>query len=283
MLDIFCLVRFTKGREETEIEVLDTRPPARLHGGQCLTSTWCRNNYSCNNHICTTGTTVGLKSDRKHSKPICFTSLKIYKREPHSLITLTTSLLSSCIFLLICSLFPPESGCLTHTPSSLLNRRRSSVILLIRSSLPARESSLQMNPLVKSSTIILKSFLDLLSPYGIKKRQITSDKVSFRSVINGSPQFLGSVAKRFQSINAENTEENRRLYRQLLFTADDRINPCIGGVILFHETMYQKTDGGKPFPQYLKERGMVVGIKVDKGVVPLAGTNGETTTQGKKT
>lgn len=101
-------------------------------------------------------------------------------------------------------------------------------------------------------------------------------------VIIGSPQLVGSVAKRFQSINAENTEENRRLYRQLLFTADDRIKPCIGGVILFHETMYQKTDDGKPFPNYLKERGMVVGIKVDKGVVPLAGTNGETTTQGKK-
>lgn len=101
-------------------------------------------------------------------------------------------------------------------------------------------------------------------------------------VIIGSPQFVGSVAKRFQSINAENTEENRRLYRQLLFAADDRIKPCIGGVILFHETMYQKTDDGKPFPKYLKERGMVVGIKVDKGVVPLAGTNGETTTQGKK-
>lgn len=93
---------------------------------------------------------------------------------------------------------------------------------------------------------------------------------------------LGSVAKRFQSINAENTEENRRLYRQLLFTADDRVAPCIGGVILFHETMYQKTDNGKPFPQHLKERGMVVGIKVDKGVVPLAGTNGETTTQGEQ-
>ncbi|CAB1440043.1 unnamed protein product [Pleuronectes platessa] len=50
----------------------------------------------------------------------------------------------------------------------------------------------------------------------------------------------GSVAKRFQSINAENTEENRRLYRQLLFTADDRVAPCIGGVILFHETMSTK-------------------------------------------
>ncbi|TRY74184.1 hypothetical protein DNTS_004353 [Danionella cerebrum] len=98
--------------------------------------------------------------------------------------------------------------------------------------------------------------------------------------ILAADESTGSVAKRFQSINAENTEENRRLYRQLLFTADDRIKPCIGGVILFHETLYQKTDDGKLFSQLIKERGMVVGIKVDKGVVPLAGTNGETTTQG---
>lgn len=90
----------------------------------------------------------------------------------------------------------------------------------------------------------------------------------------------GSMAKRFQGINAENTEENRRLYRQLLFTADERANSCIGGVIFFHETLYQKTDDGKLFPQLIQEKGMVVGIKVDKGVVPLAGTNGETTTQG---
>lgn len=92
--------------------------------------------------------------------------------------------------------------------------------------------------------------------------------------------FLGSMAKRFNPINTENTEENRRLYRQLLFTADDRVKSCIGGVIFFHETLYQKTDDGKLFPQLIKEKGMVVGIKVDKGVVPLAGTNGETTTQG---
>ena len=89
------------------------------------------------------------------------------------------------------------------------------------------------------------------------------------------------MAKRFQSINAENTEENRRLYRQLLFTADKSVDACIGGVIFFHETLYQKTDDGKLFPQHIKDRGMVVGIKVDKGVVPLAGTNGETTTQGE--
>ncbi|XP_063048704.1 aldolase a, fructose-bisphosphate, b isoform X2 [Engraulis encrasicolus] len=91
---------------------------------------------------------------------------------------------------------------------------------------------------------------------------------------------VGSVAKRFQSINTENTEENRRIYRQLLFTADKEIDNCIGGVILFHETLYQKADDGRTFAQVIKDRGWVVGIKVDKGVVPLAGTNGETTTQG---
>lgn len=72
----------------------------------------------------------------------------------------------------------------------------------------------------------------------------------------------GSIAKRLQSIGTENTEENRRFYRQLLLTADDRVNPCIGGVILFHETLYQKADDGRPFPQVIKSKGGVVGIKV---------------------
>ncbi|CAD7694128.1 unnamed protein product [Nyctereutes procyonoides] len=56
--------------------------------------------------------------------------------------------------------------------------------------------------------------------------------------------------------------------------------PRLGGVILFHETLYQKTDDGRPFPQVIKSKGGVVDIKVDKGVGPLAGTNGKTTTQG---
>uniref|UniRef100_A0A2K5DCE3 Fructose-bisphosphate aldolase n=1 Tax=Aotus nancymaae TaxID=37293 RepID=A0A2K5DCE3_AOTNA len=98
--------------------------------------------------------------------------------------------------------------------------------------------------------------------------------------ILAADESTGSIAKRLQSIGTENTEENRRFYRQLLLTADDRVNPCIGGVILFHETLCQKADDGRPFPQVIKSKGGVVGIKVDKGVVPLAGTNGETTTQG---
>ncbi|CAB1436568.1 unnamed protein product [Pleuronectes platessa] len=78
---------------------------------------------------------------------------------------------------------------------------------------------------------------------------------------------LSDICKVRQSISVENTDENRRLYRQLLFTADSQVNPCIGGVIFFHETLYQKTDDGKPFPELVKEKGMVVGIEVDKGVV----------------
>ncbi|KAI1231833.1 hypothetical protein IHE44_0007471 [Lamprotornis superbus] len=88
------------------------------------------------------------------------------------------------------------------------------------------------------------------------------------------------MAKRLNQIGVENTEENRRLYRQILFSADSRVKKCIGGVIFFHETMYQKADDGTPFVQMIKDKGIVVGIKVDKGVVPLAGTDGETTTQG---
>ncbi|KAG7470668.1 fructose-bisphosphate aldolase C-B-like [Megalops cyprinoides] len=98
--------------------------------------------------------------------------------------------------------------------------------------------------------------------------------------ILAADESVGSMAKRLTQIGVENTEENRRQYRQLLFRADDRIDSCIGGVIFFHETLYQKADDGTPFVKMIKDKGIVVGIKVDKGVVPLPGTNGETTTQG---
>uniref|UniRef100_A0A667YPS5 Fructose-bisphosphate aldolase n=1 Tax=Myripristis murdjan TaxID=586833 RepID=A0A667YPS5_9TELE len=98
--------------------------------------------------------------------------------------------------------------------------------------------------------------------------------------ILAADESVGSMAKRLAQVGVENTEENRRQYRQILFSADDRINSCIGGVIFFHETLYQHSDNGVPFVKMIKDRGILVGIKVDKGVVPLAGTCGETTTQG---
>lgn len=77
----------------------------------------------------------------------------------------------------------------------------------------------------------------------------------------------------------ENVESNRQALRELLFCTPGALE-CLSGVILFEETLYQKTASGKPFVDVLKEGGVLPGIKVDKGTVELAGTNGETTTQG---
>merc|ERR1719481_877265 len=78
----------------------------------------------------------------------------------------------------------------------------------------------------------------------------------------------------------ENTEDNRRKYRQLLFTSDKELGNYISGVILFHETLYQKSDDGTPFVDLIKGLGIIPGIKVDKGVVSLMGSEEESTTQG---
>lgn len=98
--------------------------------------------------------------------------------------------------------------------------------------------------------------------------------------ILAADESTGTMGKRFQKINVENTEENRRSFRDILFSSGPSISNSVGGVILFHETLYQKSDSGKPFPQVIKDMGIVVGIKVDKGTAGLNGTDGETTTQG---
>ncbi|KAI5696035.1 hypothetical protein M8J75_007161 [Diaphorina citri] len=98
--------------------------------------------------------------------------------------------------------------------------------------------------------------------------------------ILAADESVSTMGKRLQDIGCENTEEHRRLYRQLLFTSDKVIGDNISGVILFHETLYQKADDGTPFVELLKQRGIIPGIKVDKGVVPLMGSEDECTTQG---
>lgn len=97
--------------------------------------------------------------------------------------------------------------------------------------------------------------------------------------ILAADESTGTIGKRLSSIKVENVESNRQALRELLFTAPD-VLPYLSGVILFEETLYQKTASGKPFVEVLKEGGVIPGIKVDKGTVDLAGTNGETTTQG---
>lgn len=84
------------------------------------------------------------------------------------------------------------------------------------------------------------------------------------------------------NIKVENNEENRRAYRELLFTTPD-LEKHISGVILFSETCKHATKDGKNLVQLLIERGIVPGIKVDKGVEVLPGTDGETATKGLDT
>lgn len=72
----------------------------------------------------------------------------------------------------------------------------------------------------------------------------------------------GSMGKRLAQVGVDNTEENRRQFRQILFSADDRINSCLGGVIFFHETLYQHSDSGVSFVKIIRDRGILIGVKV---------------------
>jgi fructose-bisphosphate aldolase, class I len=89
----------------------------------------------------------------------------------------------------------------------------------------------------------------------------------------------GTIKKRFDSISVESTEENRRAYRDLLFTTEGA-EEFISGVILYDETIRQSSADGTPFPKLLESKGMIPGIKVDTGAKALAGAAEETVTEG---
>jgi fructose-bisphosphate aldolase class I len=89
----------------------------------------------------------------------------------------------------------------------------------------------------------------------------------------------GTIKKRFDSIGVESSEENRRAYRDLLFTTEG-VEDYISGVILFDETIRQSAKDGTPFPKLLESKGVIPGIKVDKGAKALALAEGETVTEG---
>ena len=97
--------------------------------------------------------------------------------------------------------------------------------------------------------------------------------------ILAADESTGTIAKRFQSINVDNTEENRLIFRQTLFNSKAMKN-YIGGVILFDETIKQKTTIGPTVPELISNNDAIPGIKVDRGAKPLAGSNDETVTEG---
>ncbi len=97
--------------------------------------------------------------------------------------------------------------------------------------------------------------------------------------ILAADESTGTIAKRFKSINIENIEKNRLNFRQTLFNSS-AMKDFIGGVILFDETIRQKTTFGPSIPELISNHGAVPGIKVDKGAKPLAGSIDETVTEG---
>jgi fructose-bisphosphate aldolase, class I len=89
----------------------------------------------------------------------------------------------------------------------------------------------------------------------------------------------GTMDKRLEAVGVEPGFENRRRFREMLLTAPG-IEHFVSGVILYDETIRQSTDDGTPFPEVLRERGIMPGIKVDTGAKPLPQTDGETVTEG---
>ena len=88
-----------------------------------------------------------------------------------------------------------------------------------------------------------------------------------------------SANKRFAAVGVEETEENRRVYRQILLTTPETAE-ALSGVIFYDETFWQNTDDGKPFRELLAEAGILPGIKVDEGLIDLPGFAGEKLTRG---
>ena len=97
--------------------------------------------------------------------------------------------------------------------------------------------------------------------------------------ILAADESTASANKRFALVNVEQTEENRRLYREILITTPES-KRILSGIIFYDETFWQSTKEGKPFKEYCAEAGILPGIKVDEGLVDLPGFPGEKITKG---
>ena len=110
------------------------------------------------------------------------------------------------------------------------------------------------------------------------------NKIALKILENGkgilaADESTGTMSKRLQNVNIDSTPENRILFRETLFSSKG-MTECIGGVILFDETINQKTNDGKKVPDLLSNMGSITGIKVDTGAKQLAGSPEEKITDG---
>lgn len=105
------------------------------------------------------------------------------------------------------------------------------------------------------------------------------DMVQAGKGILAADESAPTIARRFSAIDVESSEQKRRSYRSMLFTTPG-LAEFISAVILFEETLTQRSDDGKPLPEVLAKQGIVPGVKVDKGLKPLANAEGDNITQG---
>src|SRR3954463_6281878 len=97
--------------------------------------------------------------------------------------------------------------------------------------------------------------------------------------ILAADETVPTLTRRFDTLGIPSTEESRRTYREMLFTASG-LEEFISGAIMYDETIRQRGSDGTPLAQVLANHGIVPGIKVDTGAKPLAGSPGETVTEG---
>jgi fructose-bisphosphate aldolase class I len=110
------------------------------------------------------------------------------------------------------------------------------------------------------------------------------NKIALKILSNGkgilaADESNGTMTKRLESVNIQSSPENRLLFRETLLTADS-MRDCIGGVILYDETINQRSSGGKAIPAMISKTGAVPGIKVDTGAKDLANSSDEKVTEG---
>ena len=110
--------------------------------------------------------------------------------------------------------------------------------------------------------------------------KVASAMVAPGKGILAADESTGTIKRRFDSIGVENTEDNRRDYRELLFRSTEAMRNCISGVILYDETIWQKARDGTPLVKLIQQAGAIPGIKVDEGTKSLPGCPDEVVTIG---
>lgn len=158
-----------------------------------------------------------------------------------------------------------------------------STTALSTSAFTARRPGVPVTPSVRRVSVVPQmtfeaGVFEQTNPFAEELKATAKYIASRGSGILASDESNSTTGKRLATIGLENTEDNRRRWRELLYTSD--IDGYIAGAIMFEETLYQSCADGTPFVDVLRAKGIVPGIKVDTGLTALPRTKGETATTG---